>query len=457
MKSIPTPLKALAAISMCAAMFPTTSAAGESQGDWVTVLRQIQIETGVEYLAVVPAKGQGLSFVPLEEGGSVFELWALLDSPALPHLDGDGVWEGEGGKGGGNSNNRSGLGDGTNPGKGGGTANSPNQGTNNPNNAPHSGGATGGNTGTGGDPPSGGGNQGKGKGKGSSGGDEGGSSDGGGNSAPPAPVAMPQELLLDAKLVDAYMPSASIRIITEDPYPGVPRTRADRPFSVEFDIAGLVPGAAVTAASQVPLKHVGFSYSQPPFIPANRIDNHQFYSGFANQNGVLRWDFSMTNLDGEDPRHVTGVERFSVHVLPDLDAPSDQLAQAEIQIFPLTGISVSGIDEGATYRQPPVVQANYTHLYPESVTWAQVYPGPPQLGTEGTAVPGSFIVISDDVTQHRDATMSSLQSVVQQDGQWTFEILTETPFGIERLYHTHFTLESVLRVEGVIVTSESDD
>lgn len=36
----------------------------------------------------------------------------------------------------GNDNNKSGLGDGTNPNQGGGTGNSPNKGTDNPNNAP---------------------------------------------------------------------------------------------------------------------------------------------------------------------------------------------------------------------------------------------------------------------------------------------------------------------------------
>ncbi len=40
------------------------------------------------------------------------------------------------GDGDGNDNNKSGLGDGTNPNQGGGTGNSPNEGTDNPNNAP---------------------------------------------------------------------------------------------------------------------------------------------------------------------------------------------------------------------------------------------------------------------------------------------------------------------------------
>jgi hypothetical protein len=63
------------------------------------------------------------------------------ETPAAPADSGDedvvaDDGDGDGGPGNGNDDNRSGLGDGTNPGQGDGRDNSPNEGTENPNNAP---------------------------------------------------------------------------------------------------------------------------------------------------------------------------------------------------------------------------------------------------------------------------------------------------------------------------------
>src|SRR5690606_16529057 len=58
-----------------------------------------------------------------------------------------------------------------------------------------------------------------------------------------------KDYLLDQKLVGAYLPSASLRITTGDPYSRVPRTRADQPFTVTYDVAGLLAGAGIPEAA----------------------------------------------------------------------------------------------------------------------------------------------------------------------------------------------------------------
>jgi hypothetical protein len=48
------------------------------------------------------------------------------------------------------------------------------------------------------------------------------------------------DYLLDSRYVGAYVPVANISIVSEDPYSLIPRTRADRPFTVNVTVEGLV-------------------------------------------------------------------------------------------------------------------------------------------------------------------------------------------------------------------------
>ena len=51
-------------------------------------------------------------------------------------------------------------------------------------------------------------------------------------------------------------------------------------------------------------------------------------------------------------------------------------------------------------------------------------------------------------------TLSNWDSVFTQDGQWTIELIAETPFGIERLDYRTFTLDRTIQMNGGVTTSE---
>ena len=44
--------------------------------------------------------------------------------------------------------------------------------------------------------------------------------------------------------------------------------------------------------------------------------------------------------------------------------------------------------------------------------------------------------------------------VFDQDGRWAMELVTDTPFGVERLYHVTFDLDRTMKVNGTFVTIE---
>ena len=49
--------------------------------------------------------------------------------------------------------------------------------------------------------------------------------------------------------------------------------------------------------------------------------------------------------------------------------------------------------------------------------------------------------------------LSDYDSSSTSDGIWTMEILTATPFGIDRLAHVTFEVDRTLKVNGMVTTS----
>jgi hypothetical protein len=93
-------------------------------------------------------------------------------------------------------------------------------------------------------------------------------------------------------------------------------------------------------------------------------------------------------------------------------------------------------------------------LYPESRTYVQVYPGEPQLGVEGTIVPGTQLVISQTVPVSRVIVVKDYDAVFDKDGLWTMELVTVTPFGTDRLSHVTFTIDRTIKANGMFTTIE---
>ncbi len=275
-----------------------------------------------------------------------------------------------------------------------------------------------------------------------------------------------QDYLIDQKLVGAYLPKGEITIITQDPYQIVPRTRADQPFEVHFEVSGLLSGTNLPdAATKVLIEQYATPYPQESLTVTSEealtltrdqaLTGDPIRSDYIDENGVTPQTFATTSLTGTDLTKVSGEEWFLMHVLPDLDALQTEIASAKIQIWPVASGRIDGLSNGETVRmQAPTLTVYLDDLYPSSSSYLQIYPGLPALGTVGTKISGSILILDQDKSVDRVLTVRSWQTTMQQEGTYTMELLTETPFGIDRLDYVTFTLDRTLKVRSMMTTSE---
>lgn len=262
--------------------------------------------------------------------------------------------------------------------------------------------------------------------------------------------ATSKDYLLDQKLVGAYLPSAGISIRTMDPYTGVPRTRADQPFTVTLNVSGLLSGTGLPEAStKVLLEHHLASYNggQKSVPSAKAISGTPHSSAYLTTNGATVLQFPVTNLKASDPTTAQGEEHFVIHALGDESTGQTQLATAHVQVWPVASGSIEGIAENEKVRfHAPDLTVTLTDLYPRSNTWLQIYPGAARLGTVGSPVDGSILILDQDRSDSRLLTVADYDEVMAEDGTYTIELLTQTPFGIDRLDQVTFIVDRKLEI-----------
>ena len=263
--------------------------------------------------------------------------------------------------------------------------------------------------------------------------------------------------LLDTTYVNSYVPVANVQIQTEDPYSVIPRTRADRPYYVSITVSGLSsdPAAPDPAKSVKLLRHAQAYTPNGDGSAINRSLATLVSQGSLSQNGFRVLQYEVNAVPGADRTKVRGEERFSVFSLADYGAPESQLNSQFLQIWPMSEASVAGISPTSVIKGiAPDVTISLTDLYPESVTHAQVYPGPPVLDTVGTIVPGASLVVSGTVPRNEQFFLKNWDAAIPSDGQWTLEILTTTPFGVDRLASTTFTVDRAIKVNGAVTSAD---
>lgn len=263
------------------------------------------------------------------------------------------------------------------------------------------------------------------------------------------------EYLLETRYVGAYIPAADVVVRSEDPYDVIPRTRADRPFYVDLIVNGLLSGPDDPEPSKK-IKFLRHVQSYGVGGTGYNIDRTQaalLSQTYVEANGTNTMTFAINSIPGGNRAKVRGEERFSAFSLEDYQAKESQLGSKFIQVWPVADGEISGIADNQAIRfKLPDITISLNDLYPDSHTYAQVYKGSPQLGRVGTIVPGSSLVIKDAVPQSRTLTLSAYDKVFDDDGQWTMELVTATPFGLDRLDYLTFTLDRTLQMNGTVTT-----
>ena len=261
--------------------------------------------------------------------------------------------------------------------------------------------------------------------------------------------------LLDTRSVGIY-PTAKIVFITDDPYATIPRTRADQPIKMALTIGELSSLAnAPIGTKSVRFLHHTQSYGTGDGININRSQATLTEQISLNQNATTVFTYPLTTIAGADRTKIRGEERFSVFSVADSVTPEAQLASSYIQVWPVATAVISGINDGDTIKgKVPAISVALGDLYPDSRTYVQVYKGGAVLGTSGTLVPGMALIINDTIPRAGTLSGSNWDAVFGEDGTWTIEVLTSTPFGIDRLDKVTFTLDQNLKVNGTVTTME---
>lgn len=281
--------------------------------------------------------------------------------------------------------------------------------------------------------------------------------------------------LLDTKLIGTYNPEATISVVTEDPYlrgdassgTFVRRTRADRPFTVNIEVSGLVADSTSTAERSVYLAVQGKNYDPTTYSSLNQ---EQYLIGEANlENGSYNFSPLYHQLTAPTFSSGNGEQTFTIVRYAAYQVPDTILVQPKVEIWPVASTTVSNVTENQVFidRIPPLV-VELKHLYPDSRTYVQIYKGTQALGTTGTLVTGTELLFgphynpattgdSTNVPQSLSISITDLSNYAAADGIYTLEVITHTPFfgrAAERLYHVTFEVDRVITSRGQISTTE---
>jgi hypothetical protein len=63
-------------------------------------------------------------------------------------------------------------------------------------------------------------------------------------------------------------------------------------------------------------------------------------------------------------------------------------------------------------------------------------------------------VVYESVPQNRVLDVRDWDGVITSDGRWTLELLTATPFGIDRLAYISFDVDRTIEMNGSFTTIE---
>lgn len=265
---------------------------------------------------------------------------------------------------------------------------------------------------------------------------------------------------LDEKTVSSYHPQATMKITSADPYEAIPRTRVDQPFTVEYEVSGIITDDpdAHEAAKSVVFDHRHTVYapgeSEAPSNATYVVHDHDPVT----ENGTHRLENIMTQIQSDNLPDARGEEIFSIYSNPDWGVAPDAslLATKRVQIWPIAKGTFTGIDTTVEYSELPDVSVTLADLYPASTTYLRLYKGAPTASPSTVLkINSSFVIINDVKPINRDYVLTELDSKIPDDGIYTVELIHETPFGADLLSQVYpFNIKRGIKVNGSVNSSE---
>lgn len=265
---------------------------------------------------------------------------------------------------------------------------------------------------------------------------------------------------LDEKTVSSYHPQATMKITSADPYEAIPRTRVDQPFTVEYEVSGIITDDpnVQDAAKSVVFDHRHTVYAAGESEPASDAVYEVHDHDPVTENGVHRLNNLLTQIQSANLPDARGEEIFAIYSNPDWGIAPDAslLATKRIQIWPIAKGSVTGIDTTVEYSDLPDVTITLVDLYPSSTTYLRLYKGAPAASPANVLkINTSYVIINDVKPINREYILTELDSKIPDDGTFTVELIHETPFGADLLAQVYpFNIKRGIKLNGSVNSSE---
>lgn len=278
--------------------------------------------------------------------------------------------------------------------------------------------------------------------------------------------------LLDESTVEAYTPRATVTITSQDPHPTT-RTRADVPFDVDINVQGLKTPSQTDheAALNVYVKQLSIKYDEITNVPPAPTEGNEGSQEVLIDDFFIIQDTPSVDPDVEPPSvDVTasitndapykqrGESIFRAYALPDADLDWRRIASDSIQVWPVADVEIQGITMNQRItRSLPNLTIDLADLYPDSTTSVQIYKGQALLGAEASPIDGSSVSFNSATPQNAQILIHNWDRYALEDGIYTIEVITITPFNNrepERLTWVTFEVDRTIQLKGSTTTSE---
>ncbi len=261
---------------------------------------------------------------------------------------------------------------------------------------------------------------------------------------------------LDEKTVGTFLPGGNVEIISIDPH-FPPRSRADQPFTVRYTVSGLMANQSNQLppfARQVRVARSFVLHSATDYTPTNEGGEYAGIQTFT-QNGVFVENNRFQSLPFDRPTKAVGCETFMMYLDPSPGSSNRQeLSSATVQIWPVAEVQFEELENNRIYNFiPSSARIHVSDLYPQSITYAQIYPGGYAPGTVGTPMPDTIVSYNSHVPQNVILSLSDMEQLVTDDGEYSVEVLTIAPFNggaPEILGYRTFEIRSSIEVNAAI-------
>lgn len=284
--------------------------------------------------------------------------------------------------------------------------------------------------------------------------------------------------LLSETVVGAFMPAAEVSTWSKDPYAVVTRTRADQPFNAKMIISNLSTDPdAPDASKSVYVERLVSEY--PADGERTPIDGTADWrvveAYYVINNGELQAELN-TSLRSEFAYKQKGEELIRIYALPDTNLGWTVIDEKKVQVWPIADGEIQGILTGSitpislhglVLHEAPTIRMSVTDLYPSSQTYLQIYKGPKSDSATGIQQLPGLITANDyePVNFNTTVPQSAIQVITadqweeyaKEDGIYTVEIVTKTPFNNdipERLAYATFEIKRTIKINADLHSAE---